>query len=116
MVSSSIPPPQKAEVSLVDGCVPSMNSQMGVSASGQYVRMGCLSSHFSPVMDLPWIMSSRRATSSGGTFQVWQERGDRFLVVCEGHDFPLHVLLVCTMSVSEKMMIGVVGESGASPV
>jgi hypothetical protein len=33
-------PSPKAEVSLMDGWVPSMYSQMGVSASGQYVQMG----------------------------------------------------------------------------
>ena len=45
MTSSSIPPPQKAAVSLQDGWVPSMNSQMGVSASGQYVCMYGVGQH-----------------------------------------------------------------------
>lgn len=48
MTSSSMLPPQKAAVSLLDGWVPSMYSQIGVFASGQYVWMGWESSHFSP--------------------------------------------------------------------
>ena len=59
-----------AAVSLRDGWVPSMSSQMGVSASGQYVCLGLDSIHFSPVMDLPWTMSVRRDTSSGEKFHV----------------------------------------------
>jgi hypothetical protein len=36
MIALSIPPPQKVEVCLRDGCVPSEYSQMEVSSSGQY--------------------------------------------------------------------------------
>jgi hypothetical protein len=71
--SSIILPPQKVAVNLRDGWVPSMCSQMGVSASsGQYVPMGLKSFHFFPAIDLLWIMPVRRTTSLGEKFQVIQ--------------------------------------------
>jgi hypothetical protein len=83
-----------------------MYSQMGVFASGQYVLIGWKSSHFSPDMDLPWMMSSRRTNSSCERFQVWQNRGAKFRVLCEERVSPLHVLPVSTIKESGGIISG----------
>ena len=88
---------------------------MGVFASGQYVRIGLKSAHFSPAMDLPWMMSVRRATSAGEKFQVWQHSWAMFQVLCEGRGSPYHVLAMCTISESGGMMSGGVKGCNVSP-